>query len=131
MQTQTLNISLPKELVKRVDELAKKEYRNRSELIRQALRVYLERMFSWDKIFEAGEKAAKRMGIASEEDVNRIVLTKDGSPKAALVDISYLTNLEKQVRKIYRKTFINPKLLKYTREFTDEEIKEWEKEDTL
>lgn len=37
------------------------------------------------------------------------------------------TNLKDQVRK----TFIDPKLLKYTREFKDEEIKEWEEEDAL
>lgn len=73
MQTQTLNISLPKELVKRVDELASKEYRNRSDLIRQALRTYLERRTNWDRIFEVGEKAAKKMGIKSEEEVDRIV----------------------------------------------------------
>lgn len=60
-----------------------------------------------------------------------IILTKDGSPKVALVDISYLTKLEAQVQKAYGKTFIDPKLLKYTREFTDKEIEEWEKEDTL
>lgn len=41
------------------------------------------------------------------------------------------TNLENQARKTYQKTFIDPKLLKYTREFKDEEIKEWEKEDAL
>lgn len=41
MNTQTFNISLPKELVKRVDELAKKEYRSRSSFIREALRIYL------------------------------------------------------------------------------------------
>lgn len=73
MQTQTLNIALPRDLVKKVDEVAKKEYRNRSELIRQALRIYMERRATWDKIFEAGEKAAKKMGIKSEEDVDRIV----------------------------------------------------------
>ena len=39
MQTRTLNIALPKELVKKVDEVAKKEYKNRSELIREALRI--------------------------------------------------------------------------------------------
>lgn len=62
---------------------------------------------------------------------NYIILTKDGNPKVALVDISYLTNLEKQVRKVYKKTFIDPKLLKYTREFTNTEIKEWEEKDAL
>ena len=73
MQTQTLNIALPKELVKKVDEVAKKEYRNRSELIRQAIRGYLEDRKDWDQIFRAGERAMKKMGIKSEEEVDRIV----------------------------------------------------------
>ena len=73
MQTQTLNIALPKKLVKKVDEVAKKEYRNRSELIRQALRVYLEDKSEWEQIFKAGKKAMKDMGIKSEEEVNKIV----------------------------------------------------------
>ncbi len=73
MNTQTFNISLPKELVKRVDELAKREYRNRSELIRQALRKYLEERSEWNQIFKIGEKAMKDMGIKSEEEVNEIV----------------------------------------------------------
>lgn len=73
MLTQTLNIALPKELVKKVDEVAKKEYRNRSELIREALRVYLADKQEWQEIFAASEKAMKEMGIKSEEEVNRIV----------------------------------------------------------
>lgn len=73
MKTQTFNISLPEELVKKVDERAKKEYRNRSELIREALRVYLTDMHEWEKIFEYGSKIGKEMGITSEEQVNDIV----------------------------------------------------------
>lgn len=73
MNTQTLNISLPKDLVKKVDELAKKEYRNRSELIRGALRIYLQDKEEWQQIFAAGEKAMKKMGIKSEEEINEIV----------------------------------------------------------
>ena len=73
MQTQTFNIALPKELVKKVDRAAKKEYRNRSELIREALRVYLADMESWEEIFAAGKEAGKKAGIKSEADVNRIV----------------------------------------------------------
>lgn len=60
-----------------------------------------------------------------------IVLTKGGSPKAALVDLEYLTKLEREVKGIYQKTFIDKKLLSYTREFSDTEIAEWEKEDAL
>lgn len=40
-------------------------------------------------------------------------------------------NIKDQVQKTYKKTFIDSKLLKYTREFTRTEIKEWEKEDIL
>lgn len=73
MQTQTLNIALPVKLVNEVDKQAKKEYKNRSELIREALRVYLQKRARWNKIFEAGEKAVKKMGITSEEEVDKIV----------------------------------------------------------
>jgi len=73
MQTQTLNISLPKELVKKVDTRAKKEFKNRSELMREALRGYLEERDEWEQIFRAGEEAMKKMGIKSEEEINNIV----------------------------------------------------------
>lgn len=73
MLTQTLNIALPKELITKVDRQAKKEFKNRSELIREALRQYLEDKNDWEQIFEAGEKAMKEMGITNEEEVNKIV----------------------------------------------------------
>lgn len=73
MPTQTLNIALPKDLVKKVDQAAKKEYKNRSELIREALRIYLKRTEEWDQIFKAGRAAGKKMGITSEKQVNDIV----------------------------------------------------------
>lgn len=73
MQTQTLNIALPKELVKKVDEVAQKEYRNRSELIREALRVYIEKRARWNELFAYGQEVGKKMGIENEEDVNKIV----------------------------------------------------------
>ncbi len=60
-----------------------------------------------------------------------IVLTKGGSPQAALVDVSYLKHLEEEVKKIYGKTFIDPKLLPLTRSFSQKEINEWQKEDKL
>ena len=73
MNTQTLNIALPADLIKKVDLVAKKEYRNRSELIREALRIYLEDKNEWQVIFELGEKVMQKMGIKSEDDINRIV----------------------------------------------------------
>lgn len=73
MQTQTLNIALPKDFVKKVDEQAKKEYRSRSELIREALKDYLEEKEKWEYIFKTFRKAGKKAGIKSEADVDRIV----------------------------------------------------------
>ncbi|TSC88021.1 MAG: hypothetical protein G01um10147_252 [Microgenomates group bacterium Gr01-1014_7] len=45
-QSQTFNVALPEDLVKKADKVAKKEYRNRSELIREALRNYLQESVS-------------------------------------------------------------------------------------
>lgn len=73
MNTQTLNIALPTDLVKKVDLVAKEEYKNRSELIREALRVYLEDKNEWQTIFKLGEKVMQEMGIKSEDDINRMV----------------------------------------------------------
>ena len=60
-----------------------------------------------------------------------IVLTKGGTPRAALVDIKYLTKLEDEVKKIYGKTFIDPNLLPLTRQFSKKEIEKWRQEDKL
>lgn len=73
MDTQTFNISLPTILVKKADKLAKKEFRSRSAVIRTALQQYIEDIEGWNKIFAAGKKAGRKMGIKSEADVNRIV----------------------------------------------------------
>jgi len=74
MQTQTFNIALPIDLVTQMDLVARSEYRNRSELIREAVRVYIDKADRWERIFSAGRQVAKKMGIKNEEAVNRIVL---------------------------------------------------------
>ncbi|MGI6775955.1 MAG: hypothetical protein ACOX5S_01495 [Patescibacteria group bacterium] len=57
--------------------------------------------------------------------------TRNGKPEAVLVDVEYLAKLEKEVARIYQKAFIDPQLLPFTREFTEKEINEREKEDKL
>lgn len=73
MNTQTFNIALPRELVKRVDLTAKQEYKNRSELIRAALVAYLRNKNEWNQIFSSFGKAAKKAGITTEKQVNEMV----------------------------------------------------------
>lgn len=80
-------------------------------------------------------EARSNLGNLTEEvqgqGENYIILTKGGNPKAALVDISYLEKLQEEVAKIYRKTFIDPKLLPLTREFSEKEVNQWQEEDAL
>jgi metal-responsive CopG/Arc/MetJ family transcriptional regulator len=73
MQTQTFNISMPKELVSMMDLVGRREFKNRSELIKEAVRVYLEERRVWDELFMVGRKQAKKIGIISEGDVNAMV----------------------------------------------------------
>ncbi len=73
MQSQTFNIVLPIPLVRRVDQAAKRQYKNRSEFIREVLIRNLEDIEKWQKIFRWGKAAGKRAGIKSEADVDRLV----------------------------------------------------------
>lgn len=78
-------------------------------------------------------KARGKLGDLTERlsGEEYIILTKGGSPKAALVDLAYLEKLQKAVRNLYQKTFIDKNLLPYTRLFDKKEIEEWQQEDAL
>jgi metal-responsive CopG/Arc/MetJ family transcriptional regulator len=64
----TVNISFQEELLADIDKQAKKERRSRSELVREAARLYIERRDRWNKIFALGEAVARDKGL-SEQDV--------------------------------------------------------------
>ncbi len=64
----TVNISFQESLLADIDKLARKERRSRSELLREAARLYIERRDRWNKIFALGEAVAKDKGL-SEQDV--------------------------------------------------------------
>ena len=56
--TKTLTFSLPPEMVKEINRLTKEERRNRSELIREAFRTYIERR-EWEALYRYGERRAR------------------------------------------------------------------------
>jgi metal-responsive CopG/Arc/MetJ family transcriptional regulator len=68
MKTGTVNISFQEGLLKQIDETAREESRSRSELIREAARMYIERKKRWKSIFSFEEKQVKSLGL-SEADV--------------------------------------------------------------
>lgn len=69
----TLNISLPKALIREIDLVARRQASSRSELIRESLRAYLSRAKMLEKTFEIGKKTAKKYGLKTEEDVYRFL----------------------------------------------------------
>ena len=66
-----MNISMPPAMAKRIEKIAKEENRTKSELLREAFRRY-EWGRDWAKIKAIGRATALRMGIKSDEDVERI-----------------------------------------------------------
>jgi predicted transcriptional regulator len=69
--TQTLSITLPPEMLARVAEIARREHRTMSELVREALRQY-ERQAWWAENNAYGHAKAAAMGL-SEADVEPAV----------------------------------------------------------
>jgi predicted transcriptional regulator len=69
MAASTVNISFNKELLAEIDKTAKQESRTRSELIREAARLYIGRKNRWERIFTFGSRQVQRLGLR-EEDVD-------------------------------------------------------------
>ena len=70
--TQTWTVSLPPRLIKEAERVAKEEDRTKSELVREALRMYIEER-RWRKLQRQTAIKAQAFGIKTEEDVDRLV----------------------------------------------------------
>jgi CopG family transcriptional regulator/antitoxin EndoAI len=71
MSTVTVNISFQDKLLANIDRVAKRESRSRSELLREAARIYIERSTRWNQIFAAtsiqsGEQALTEKDVLDE-----------------------------------------------------------------
>ena len=71
MQRRIINISVPQALERQIQQMAKEENKTKSELMRDAFRMYQFRR-DWAKIRMWGDKIARRMGIETVDDVERI-----------------------------------------------------------
>jgi metal-responsive CopG/Arc/MetJ family transcriptional regulator len=69
MAVSTVNISFQKDLLDQIDKIAQNEARTRSELIREAARIYIERKKKWESIFSYGESLSSKYKF-TENDVN-------------------------------------------------------------
>jgi len=68
MAVTTVNISFQTELLADIDAEAQREARSRSELLREAARVYVERQRRWDAVFSLGDATARQQNL-KETDV--------------------------------------------------------------
>ena len=69
--TKTITLSLPPEMAEKIEELMKAEGRTRSELVREALRRYVEDQ-EWRETLRYGIRKAKEKGI-TEDQIEYIV----------------------------------------------------------
>ena len=72
MSSVTVNISFQEDLLAAIDAEAKRESRSRSELLREAARLYVDRQHRWAAAFELGDRLGRELGL-SEEDVQQEV----------------------------------------------------------
>lgn len=78
MSTQIVNISLPKELVQKIDRAAKRQYGSRSEYIRQAVvnRLRGQDTDTWGALAAGADEVrikAEQAGYTSDDDFVRAV----------------------------------------------------------
>jgi CopG family transcriptional regulator/antitoxin EndoAI len=69
--TKILSLSLPPELLREAATLAKREGRTKSELLREALRRYIQEQ-EWRSLQRYGARRAQRLGLRDSE-VERVV----------------------------------------------------------
>lgn len=72
MSTVTVNLSFQPSLLKAIDKVATKESRSRSELLREAARMYIERRQKWDDVFSLGDKVSRRKKLSPSDIAKEI-----------------------------------------------------------
>ena len=72
MAVATVNIAFEKNLLKAIDGVAKKEHRSRSELVREAVRAYIEQKERWQQLFMAYDSSNSANSLSEQEVIAEI-----------------------------------------------------------
>jgi metal-responsive CopG/Arc/MetJ family transcriptional regulator len=72
MRNVTVNISFQDALLAEIDAEAKRESRTRSELLREAARLYVRRQKQWERVFALGDKLTKQRSLTETDVVKEI-----------------------------------------------------------
>jgi metal-responsive CopG/Arc/MetJ family transcriptional regulator len=75
-KTSTVNISFRQDLLNQIDEVARTESRSRSELVREAARMYIERKRRMDSVIESIQETIRQRGITEEDVVAEVAAVR-------------------------------------------------------
>lgn len=70
--TEVISVSLPKNVVKKLEKARKMRGQSRSALI-ASLVTQLAEEEKWQRIYRRGEKTARDLKITSEDEIDRII----------------------------------------------------------
>lgn len=88
--------------------------------------------FPRQKIIPISDARSQLSDLISGLDVNdSYVVTRRGRPEAVLVDYDFWQQFLKQREDFITQTFLDSRYTPFTRDFSDEEISQWQKEDQL
>ena len=73
MKSKIVNISLPEQVLSKIDQKAKEEFRSRSELIKEAAIFYIQTKDQWSLLQQDIALRAKKMNLISEDDVEKMI----------------------------------------------------------
>jgi metal-responsive CopG/Arc/MetJ family transcriptional regulator len=82
MSVSTVNISFQEDFLLQIDKVANDESRTRSELIREAVRLYIDRKKEFERIFKIGEQIGSTLEISEEDVMQEIKAHRKAKPKA-------------------------------------------------
>ncbi|MBO8129161.1 MAG: ribbon-helix-helix protein, CopG family [Peptococcaceae bacterium] len=71
-ETKVWSVSLPPLLARQAEELAQKEQRTKSEMVREALRQYIN-LRKYETVQMTASARAGELGIQDENDIERLI----------------------------------------------------------
>ncbi len=81
MGTVTVNISFQDRLLADIDRIARQESRSRSELLREAARMYIDSQERWNRIFTSTASRAKELKLSEQDVLDEIALYRQEKRK--------------------------------------------------
>jgi metal-responsive CopG/Arc/MetJ family transcriptional regulator len=73
MPATMVTFTVPAPLLYSFDQVMQKQSKTRSEFLRETMRQAIQADQEWEQVYAFGRKQAKKMGIKTEDDVQRII----------------------------------------------------------